>query len=318
VKILFDGCDFSSSSGPNAFGLKLAREFTRMGHVIADADSVDRQLSFITMRNALAPTVLRLDGIYFNLAQDYQQQNAPIRSSYERAERIVVQSYFDLELVGRYFGHRDNVAVIHNGTDLDEVRNAPIMQSSAIDGCDRVWCCASSWRPHKRLQADLRYFMEHAGSKDCMIVCGDNPNHVVSDPRVFYAGQLDRQDLLSVFRRADVFVHLPWLGHCDNVLIDARAAGCEIVCTDSGGTSEIAGLDATLIEDAHWDWRPCMLYDPPPLDFSRKRFATIDSESDIDIRSVARRYINELNLATCSETGVAHTRVSAETLSGDG
>ena len=64
MKIFFDNVDFRSSSGPNSFGSKLARAFIQMGHQVVDKEP-DVQLSFISISRKLAPTILRLDGIYF-------------------------------------------------------------------------------------------------------------------------------------------------------------------------------------------------------------------------------------------------------------
>ena len=53
-------------------------------------------------------------------------------------------------------------------------------------------------------------------------------------------------------------------------------------------TKEIAGPDAIVIEEDKWDFEPINLYQPPPLDFSRK----IKNEWDIDynMTSVAKKY----------------------------
>lgn len=298
MKVYFDNVDWSSSSGPNAFGLKLAKQFAMMGHTLADMHDCEVQLSFISMLRQAAPTVLRLDGCWFNSDQEWERMNRSLRHSMQSSAAVVVQTDFDRELISRYLGHHPSVTVIRNGTDVAAIQATEPMQSPQLDTYDEVWCCASSWRPHKRLSEDVRYFRECAPERACLVIAGENPDCRVADPRVFYAGQLDQETLWSLYRRtastAGRFVHLPWLGHCDNVLIDARAAGCRVVCTDSGGTGEVAGEGATLVEDAPWDWQPLKLYEPPALDFSKVSVAGTSSCSELDIAVCAKRYLGVL------------------------
>ena len=68
---------------------------------------------------------------------------------------------------------------------------------------------------------------------------------------------------------AEKVIHLAWLDHCPNVVVEGRRAGCQIVCSSSGGTREIAGADAIVIEEDEWNMDPVRLYDPPEMDFSR-------------------------------------------------
>jgi glycosyltransferase involved in cell wall biosynthesis len=94
--------------------------------------------------------------------------------------------------------------------------------------------------------------------------------------------------LFSLYRAADYFISLAWLDHCPNAVIEARAAGAHVICTSAGGTEEVAGLDSTVIEEDEWDFKPCKLYQPPQLDFSRKRPGKF--ETNVDIRYVAEQY----------------------------
>lgn len=288
MRVLFDNCNFHSASGPNAFGTRLAKALSLRGHILADPGAADVQLSFIMMTQADAPVVLRLDGIYFNTDQDWESMNMGIRASYENASAVVAQSEFNRELLERYFGQHESMHVIHNGTDTQEIDGVLPLEASQLDSFDEIWACASSWRPHKRLSENIRYFQECAPSNSALVIAGGNPDARVSDSRVFYAGQLQRPELLSLYKRASTFLHLALLDHCPNVVVEARAAGCRIVCASSGGTKEIAGPEAEVIEDMEWDWQPFKLYNPPRLDF-QKTVKALSSPS-LDINDVAHKY----------------------------
>lgn len=293
LKIYFDNVNFNSSSGPNSFGLKLARTLTETGHKIVDK-LPDVQLSFIQIINKLAKTALRLDGIYFNVEQDWKQLNFPISTSYNNADAVIFQSNFNKQLIEKYFGIHENSHVIHNGTDLKIIDAIPELNHPLINQSENVWACASQWRPHKRLNENIEYFLNNAGKNDCLLVAGDisgaNVNNAYkNDSRIIFVGMLDWINLISVLKRAKYFIHLAFLDHCPNVVVDARACGCHIICSSSGGTHEIAGPDSTIIKDLDWDFSPIKLYNPPSLKF--EHVVTTKTNVAVNISDVADKYI---------------------------
>lgn len=290
MRILFDNVDFSSTSGPNHFARKLAVQFARMGHTLVEPhEGPEVQLSFIQATGIYAPMVQRLDGIWFNTEQDWQAMNGPIKKTYEQANGVVFQSNFNQALVEKFFGLRSNPHVIHNGADVVHLSKVLPLDVPSLKGVERVWSCASSWRPHKRLNENVRYFLEHAGPDDCLVIAGRNPDVQLANPRIFYTGDLDIEHLYALYRATDVFLHLSYLDHCPQVVVDARAAGCQVVCSSLGGTKEVAGPDAIVIEEDAWDFEPCALYKPPKMDFSRK--IKNEWDTDIDIKTCAERYL---------------------------
>ena len=162
-----------------------------------------------------------------------------------------------------------------------------------------VWSCASSWRPHKRLNDNLRYFLENAPKDAHFVIAGGGANQDdfrgmtgFDYSRVHHLKELDYMSLLSLYRRSTKFIHLAYLDHCPNVVVDARACGCHIICTDAGGTVEIAGPNSTIIHEDEWDFNPVMLYQPPVLDFSKKIDNTYNV--DYDMTTVSQKYLTFL------------------------
>jgi glycosyltransferase involved in cell wall biosynthesis len=292
LKIFFDNVNFQSNSGPNSFGLKLAKELEKKGYRINKDESPDVQLSFIQATRKIAPLIQRLDGIYFNSEQDWKAQNKPIQLTYENAEGVIYQSNFNKTLTEKYFGSKEKSVVIHNGTDFEKIKKITPLENELINNFENIWSCASSWRPHKRLSENVRYFLEHSGENDCLVIAGSNPDCEVRHDRIFYAGNLNWDQLISLYKKSKYFIHLALLDHCPNVVVDARAAGCKIICSSSGGTKEIAGVNSVIIQDIEWDYLPFKLYEPPKLNFSK----VIDSFHDvnIDIVEVSKKYENFL------------------------
>ncbi len=283
MNIHLDNVDFFSNSGPNSF----AQKFAKYGKLNGCSFNLEREpdacLSFIETHRSFSdcPLYQRLDGIYFNTRQDYQLLNSNIRRTYEMATGVIFQSQFNYDLITKYFGPHSNHRVIHNGADLEKIKSIRPLQNSVIDGYENVWTCASHWRPHKRLDDNIRYFLQHSGQNDCLVVAGASsyPN---AHERVFFVGDLPHEALIALYKRSKYFVHLAWLDHCPNVVVDARASGCRIVCSTAGGTKEIAGDDAVLIEEPEWDFQPLDLYSPPSLDLGRKVKNHFDSELDMN------------------------------------
>ena len=294
MNIHFENVNLYSNSGPNSFAKKLTKYMSASGCTFNPAESPDYYLSFIESRRKEfdAPMFQRLDGIYFNVRFDYKLQNSNIRETYNRADGVIFQSDFNKKLTTKYFGEHKNSRVIHNGADIDAINDVPKLKNPVIDSFDKVWCCASHWanRPHKRLGENIRYFLEHAADRDCLIICGptgpekENYNH----DRIFFVGEVPSEMLISIYNRSDYFIHLAWLDHCPNVVVDARASGCKIICSSAGGTQEIAGPSASVIVEDEWDFQPLDLYSPPKMDFTRVWEGTYFNS--VDMNHCAARY----------------------------
>ena len=290
MNIHLENVNTDSNSGPNSFARKLIKYISKMDHTFDLNKSGDVNLAFIQSgkTNYSAPLVQRLDGIYFNTIQNYRVQNHFIEETYKKADGVVFQSNFNKELTFKFFGPHDNYAIIHNGADVEEINNTlPFLNYP--DKFSELWCCASSWRPHKRLDDNIEYFFEHAPDDACLLVAG-KANNQINHPNVFYLGDVDQRVLYRVYNASTHFIHLAWLDHCPNVVVDARACGCKIICSSSGGTKEIAGPDAIVIEEDEWNFEPINLYQPPEMNFSRK----INNVWDIDynMSEVARKYVD--------------------------
>jgi glycosyltransferase involved in cell wall biosynthesis len=298
MRIHFDNVQWNSRSGPNSFANNLAISLSNMGATLVEQhENPDVRLAFIhsTIFDKI-PIVQRLDGVWFNSAQNFKAQNEPLQKTYDAAHTVIAQSEFDKKLIKTFFGeHKNEIAVIHNGINVKAVQSLQPLDVPQLTNVKRVWSCAASWRPHKRLNENVRYFLEHADKDDCLVIAGANPETGpwTNDRRIFFAGDLDKQLLLQLLRSTDVFLHLAWLDHCPNSVVEARAAGCHIICSSSGGTKEIAGLNSTIIEEDEWDFKPCELYNPPKLDFTRKIKGTYNV--DIEITNVAKMYYEILN-----------------------
>ena len=299
MNIWWENVNFDRNNGPNSFAQKLVKYLDKRGHnnSVDFSTRPDAMMCFIESQRADlndchgysgVPTLLRLDGIYFNTRGDWKAQNTNIRRTYDGVQGVIFQSHFAEKVITHYFGEHPNTAVIQNGADIEFIDQIKPLETPFTDKYENIWTCSAAWRPHKRLKDNVSYFLEHSGPKDLLVVAGDPPENAPRHERVMYIGLVTPAQLYSLYKRSKYFIHLAWLDFCPNVVVDARACGCQVICTSSGGTPEIAGKDAIVIEQEPWDLKPMDLYDPPPLDFSKK----IKNKWDLgyDMESVAIKY----------------------------
>ena len=293
MKIYLENVNLGSSNGPNSFAKKLVPKLKSLGHEIASRNDAEVGLCFIespAIKHKF-PRIQRLDGIYYNTRFNYEAQNRNIKRTYEKSDGVIYQSEYGKRLITAFFGEHKNGKVIHNGADLESIKEAPPMKNE-IEG-RKIWSCAASWRPHKRLGENIRYFLEHKGGADILIVAGET-QPIVKDSSIFYMGNLTQNQLYSLYKASEYFLHLGYLDCCPNVVVDARACGSKVVCTTSGGTQEIAGPDAIVIQEEEWNFEPIDLYDPPKINFENKLDNPYNVGYNIDM--VAKEYSDFMGL----------------------
>ena len=290
MNLHFENVNFGSKSGPNSFAGKLYNYFPSVGVHVNKTKYAESYLCFIetNKKSFDQPMFQRLDGIYFNTDSDYNSQNRNIKRTYDMADGVIFQSFFNKELITRYFGEHKNYIVIHNGADINVIKQTPVLQFNKYEN---LWCCAASWRPHKRLNENVRYFLEHSGKNDGLMIAGNvNSLDIYRHNRIHYLGNLNQKQLYSLYKKSRYFLHLAWLDHCPNVVVDARASGCQIICSSAGGTKEIAGSNAIVIQEDEWDFKPVKLYSPPKMNFAKK--INIGQNSELDMMKVSEMYKN--------------------------
>ena len=270
-----------SDTGPNKFTRTLLSRLLSEKKISITNNNSEADVEFCVIQqqaHKVKPMVLRLDGIYFNSIQDYNQQNAPIKFAYDNADAVIFQSNFNKKLTESWFGPHKNGHVIHNAADLSFINHSLIIEGYKNTKWPwskekEVWSCAASWRPHKRLKDNIRYFLEFAPKESVFAIAGalsmdEAKEYLLMSDRIYYLGELSYQNLVCLYHRSSTFVHLAYLDHCPNVVIDAQAAGCRIICSSTGGTHEVVDSGIMILEDK-WDFKPCALYKPPVMDFNK-------------------------------------------------
>lgn len=304
MKIHFSNVDFSSRSGPNTFGTRLARQMVKMGHeIVGPNDPYDTFLAFIEPRSEPregAKFIHRLDGIWFKPEQ-FHTHNQLIKWAYDRADKVICISDFNKRMAAHHWGEV-NAEVINNGIELIQSKIVDPQIKEIRNRYSKIFVSSANWHRQKRLKENVECFklLQESNPDACLIVLGSSPDYVVKDPNIFYTGNQPHEICLQVFSAADWMLHLAWLDHCPNSVVEGLSQGCGIICASSGGTKEAVGKNGVVIQEKEEYQYQLTDYDSPPdIDFSDialPQNLTIDN-SILNIETIAKRYIKAIESA---------------------
>jgi glycosyltransferase involved in cell wall biosynthesis len=215
----------------------------RLGHSIVDNPKhADVQLSVVRItNNSGLPTVLRLDGIYYDSATDYHHRNNAISKSHKHANAVIYQSNTSKLMCERHLKTRRGIfKVIHNGIDATGW-DRPVKHEGF-----NIFCC-SKWRRPKRLEETIEVFGE------LLEIIPDAKLHVIGGfkkggkhiqhKNVLYYGQIGHELMQELYRVGDAFLHLCKKDSCPSAVVEAIAAGMPVITTNAcGGAAEMSEL----------------------------------------------------------------------------
>jgi len=303
MKIYFSNVNFSSNSGPNSFGFRLANSFQKLGHEIIENNRKEYDVFLCFIEPDCNPMpgskfIHRLDGIWFKPEQ-FETHNRNIKRAYDNADHVVWQSEFDKNMTEKHWGSRKG-SVIHNGIDLkSSVIKNPLTNIGEIrkNIPGKIFVSSASWHRQKRLKENIDFFIKNRREDDIMIVMGKNPDVIVEKPHlqnsIIFTGNLSHQQCLEIYRHSDWMIHLAWLDHCPNVVVEALSQGCPVICTDSGGTAEIVKENGIVIPEIKPYKFELTDYDNPyEINIKKIDLDKIEVSCQyLDIENVARKYL---------------------------
>ena len=129
---------------------------------------------------------------------------------------------------------------------------------------------------------------------------GSNPTKF-NDKDVFYTGNMPHDTCMQIFDSADWMLHLAWLDHCPNTVIEAISRGLPVICSEDGGTKEIVkNFGIILKEKKTYSFELTNYENPPELDvFQIKNLPNKESLGnplEVSIYSCAKEYISFFSL----------------------
>ena len=300
MRIHFSNVNFSSQTGPNTFAYRLAQGLASRGHqIVQGTENYDSVLIFIEPSGKIrqgSKIVHRLDGIWFKPDQ-FLTHNTAIKWAYDNCHHVIWQSNFDRLMTTKYWGQKTGT-VVRNGIQLRAYQ--PFRREGPFDG-SHVFVSSANWHPQKRLIENIQLFQKirEKYPEARLVILGNVPleemNRVrsISTQNVTFLGSISHENCLRVYATADAMIHLAWLDHCPNVVVEAMSQNCPVICTSDGGTCELVG-DAGLViqEKKPYDFSLTDYDNPPELIFPDSIILPVrkDFRSSVDINPVISEY----------------------------
>jgi len=254
LNIHFENINLSSRTGPNSFAFRLIENLSNMGHkIVSSYQESDITCIFIESHLDIPeehPTVQRLDGIWFK-PSEFISKNTRIKSDYKKANKVIWQSKFDHDMITHHWGSKEG-KIICNGASIEQKQITNESIKMLRNQYDFIFVSSANWHPQKRLSKNIELFKiirNRSGKKCALVIMGSNPDHIEKDSDIYYTGSISHDACLEVFVASDWMIHLAWLDHCPNTVVEALTQKCPIICTDSGGTSELVGNNGIVIKE---------------------------------------------------------------------
>jgi len=191
------------------------------------------------------PYVVRIDGIYFDnmkIAGNNEEKNKPIFESIKNANGIIFQSEFDKKLIESFYGkiEKHNI-IINNGAEINNI-NITYRDELKLPN-KRIILCSSNWRKHKRLSSVVKVIEEinSIENKYHLVILGANSGEFVKEnnKNITVIGHIEPEKLCKYYKSSDLYIHIPWIDHCPNTVVEAIANDVPVVTSNQGGTKEL-------------------------------------------------------------------------------
>jgi len=218
-----------------------------MGHcIVKNPNEADVQLSSIKIKNKGGlPIVLRLDGIYYDKAEDFNIRNSEISKTHSTVNAVIYQSHMSKTMCEKYLTKRKTkiYSVIYNGVDESKWYNPKEHDDINVVSC-------AKWRRWKRLPEIIEVFyrfIEHYPeaklhiigpmSKGSKII--EHRNIIYHNPKL----QISFDKIKKIYQTMDMCLYLAKKDWCPSSVVETIAAGIPVITTNAcGGATEMCKL----------------------------------------------------------------------------
>lgn len=296
-------------NGKSLFCKRLADELKNYADIVDGDESADVSLNVIRLKHKKSKIkVLRIDGVWHDTAKDFVNKNKAIAESVRKADGVVYQSNFAMNMGEKYLGRaKCPIKVIFNGSDpriYDKVKPVKFIKKN-------VFIAFSKWRPHKRLKEIIESFLLANIEDSQLLIVGNTEKcgmtrmefeRYVKRKDIEYLGHIPQSLLIPVLKGCTASVHLCWFDACPNSVVEAICAGIPVITNNVGGTWEIVAPSGGFVcdIDSPYDLNPVDLYNPPKIDRNKVSEAMIEcvdkkpviKSEHVDIKNVAKEYFD--------------------------
>ena len=274
----------------------------KMGHMVVDDHrKADIQLSVVKIKVEKGlPTVLRLDGIYYDKADNYNQRNSKISKSHKKANAVVYQSNFSKGMCEKYLAPRNTEIfdVIYNGVNKWD-------NFTEHTGINIISC--SKWRRHKRLPEIVDIFnclkKDYRHIKLHIVGPMRKGSRKIFNSDIIYYDMLDEKQMREIYRTGDIYIHLSKRDSCPSSVVESISAGIPILTTNvCGGATEMCELTkgCEIINEEEISYDPVYIY--------KENYNVLDYNVKNDILKSIRKIIsNKTRVSLPKELTIENT-----------
>ena len=244
------------SGGPFIFRERLNKALQRESDlqiVNSIKQPFDVELSFIRhLGDHAKPKIIRVDGCYYKPGQ--VKANRELRSAIKTSKMAIFQSEFSKTMIEKVLGVKSKSEIIYNGIDLHFLSS--IHAEPSIEPGSFV--AAAGWRPNKRPNSMIKGFLEANTGKNLYVI--GRPDEINKslrrEPKIKIMGQCSEPKTISIMKACDYMLHLCHIDSCPNAVVEGLSSGCNVLCTNLGGTKELVRKDGVVLDIDRWDFKP--------------------------------------------------------------
>ncbi|NBP00899.1 MAG: glycosyltransferase family 1 protein, partial [Proteobacteria bacterium] len=216
------------------------------------------------------------------------------------SDAVIWQSEFDKGMTTKWWGHHKNGSIIRNGINAPEIKKFHIPTLEQIrKQYEMLFVCSANWHPQKRLNENVELYkhLRNFYSSAALIVLGSNATKI-ADPHIFYAGSQPHEVCLEIFSAANWMLHLAWLDHCPNTVVESLSQKTPVICSEHGGTKELVqGYGIILKEKNDYNFELANYDDPPSIDITQiteklPKKEELKNPFDVSMTNCLSNYIN--------------------------
>ena len=224
---------------------RLVKPFGKEGHTFlrTNPKECDAQLAFIRLDKRIKlPSILRLDGIYYDEKTDYEKRNSGISTAHSQANGIIYQSNYSKKLCEKFLSTRKKnckTSVIYNG-----IEKFWAGQPKKHKGFHII--VLAKWRRHKRLKETIEIFQEFltlCPNSKLHILGKLHKNKIINHPNIKYYGMIQHKEMFEILRKADASISISKRDSCPNSVVEMIGQGIPVITTSAcGGAHEMCSL----------------------------------------------------------------------------
>jgi glycosyltransferase involved in cell wall biosynthesis len=214
--------------------------------------------------------VIRVGPANVNTNMNWRRINREKAESIKKCDAVIYQSLYSRKIYHKLVckPHRPETIIVNGADPRDyDVQPYKTKYKYLFLASTRVWL------KQKRLKEIAKSFLQADIPESCLLVAGDTQGvnkRYRQHRNIVFAGPVKDAVLASMYRVATALIHAVWVDACPNTVVEAQVAGCPVICTDQGGTPEVA-VNGVVIKDKPFPFKAVNLDKPPALD--REAFA---------------------------------------------